>query len=67
MQQYKYNVDLTKLNESVQRNEREHLFLPSVKHTLVQINGAKYFSKLECKFGILANPALHLNHQSSQL
>ena len=46
MEQHKYNVVLTKLNESVQRSEREHLLLPSVKQTLAQINGVKYFYKL---------------------
>ena len=41
-------VDLTKLNESVQR---ERLLLPSVEQTLAQINGAKYFSKLDANSG----------------
>ena len=41
-------VDLTKLNESVQR---ERLLLPSVEQTLAQISGAKYFSKLDANSG----------------
>ena len=41
-------VDLTKLNESVQR---KCLLLPSVEQTLAQISGAKYFSKLDANSG----------------
>ena len=41
-------VDLSKLNESVQR---ERLLLPSVDHTLGQLQGAKFFSKLDANSG----------------
>ena len=41
-------VDLTKLNESVCR---ERHILPSVKQTLAQIGGAKFFSKLDANSG----------------
>ena len=41
-------VDLTKLNESVQR---ERHILPSVEQTLAQIGGAKHFSKLDANSG----------------
>ena len=41
-------VDLTKLNGSVRR---ERHILPSVKQTLAQIGGAKYFSKLDANSG----------------
>lgn len=37
-------VDLTKLNESV---KRERHMLPSVEHTLGQLEGAKIFSKID--------------------
>jgi hypothetical protein len=41
-------VDLTKLNESVQR--KRHI-LPSVEQTLARIGGAKHFSKLDANSG----------------
>ncbi len=41
-------VDLTKLNEAVLR---ERHMLPSVDHSLGQIAGAKYFSKLDANSG----------------
>ena len=41
-------VDLTKLNESVQR---ERILLPSVEQTLAQISRAKYFCKLDANSG----------------
>lgn len=41
-------VDLTKLNASVRR---ERHIMPSVEHTLAQIRGAKYFSKLDANSG----------------
>ena len=54
-------VDLTKLNESVQR---ERLILPSVEQTLAQINGAKYFSKLDANSGFWQ---IQLSPESSKL
>ena len=54
-------VDLTKLNESVQR---ERLLLPSVEQTLAQISGAKYFSKLDANSGFWQ---IQLAHESSKL
>lgn len=41
-------VDLTKLNESV---KRERHMLPSVEHTLGQLEGAKVFSKIDANSG----------------
>lgn len=41
-------VDFTKLNDSVCR---ERHMMPSVEHTLGQIGGAKYFSKLDANSG----------------
>ena len=41
-------VDLTKLNESVQR---EHHILPSVEETWAQLGGATPFSKLDANSG----------------
>ena len=42
-------VDLTRLNRSVQS---ERHILPSVEHTLAQIEGAKLFTKLDAISGI---------------
>ena len=41
-------VDLTKLNEAVQR---ERIMLPTVDHTIGQMAGAKVFSKLDANSG----------------
>lgn len=54
-------VDLTKLNYLV---KRERHMLPSVKHTLGQLEGAKVFSKLNTNSGFwqipLAKESAHL-------
>ena len=42
-------VDLTKLNDQV---KRERLILPSVDNVLVQLSGAKIFSKLDANSGL---------------
>ena len=41
-------VDLTKLNESVQRERHP---IPSVEHILAQLGDAKFFSKLDANSG----------------
>ena len=41
-------VDLTKLNESV---KRENFPLPAIDQTLGQLSGAKFFSKLDANSG----------------
>lgn len=46
-------VDLTKLNESV---KRERHMLPSVEHTLGQLEGAKVFSKIDANSGFWQIP-----------
>ncbi|KAK7884427.1 hypothetical protein WMY93_027550 [Mugilogobius chulae] len=46
-------VDLTKLNDSV---KRERHMLPSVEHTLGQLEGAKIFSKLDANSGFWQIP-----------
>ena len=46
-------VDLTKLNDSV---KRERHMLPSVEHTLGQLEGAKVFSKLDANSGFWQIP-----------
>ncbi|XDV25073.1 hypothetical protein PO909_029054 [Leuciscus waleckii] len=46
-------VDLTKLNESV---KRERHMLPSVEHTLGQLEGAKLFSKIDANSGFWQIP-----------
>ncbi|KAL7870545.1 hypothetical protein SRHO_G00080420 [Serrasalmus rhombeus] len=46
-------VDLTKLNESV---KRERHILPSVEHTLGQLEGAKVFSKIDANSGFWQIP-----------
>lgn len=46
-------VDLTKLNESVCR---ERHILPSVDHSLAQLNGAKFFTKLDARSGFWQIP-----------
>ena len=46
-------VDLSKLNESV---KRERLVLPSVEHTLAQLQGASVFSKLDANSGFWQVP-----------
>lgn len=46
-------VDLTKLNNSV---KREHHMLPSVEHSLGQLEGAKIFSKLDANSGFWQIP-----------
>ena len=46
-------VDLSKLNESV---KRERLLLPSVEHTLAQLQGASVFSKLDANSGFWQVP-----------
>uniref|UniRef100_A0A3P8NB56 ribonuclease H n=1 Tax=Astatotilapia calliptera TaxID=8154 RepID=A0A3P8NB56_ASTCA len=54
-------VDLTKLNNSV---KRERHMLPSVEHTLGQLEGAKLFSKLDANSGFWQIP---LSKQSALL
>ncbi|XP_042071888.1 uncharacterized protein K02A2.6-like [Haplochromis burtoni] len=54
-------VDLTKLNNSV---KRERHMLPSVEHTLGQLEGAKVFSKLDANSGFWQIP---LSKQSALL
>lgn len=46
-------LDLTKLNQSVQREKR---MLPSVEHTLGQLEGGKVFSKMYANFGFWQIP-----------
>ena len=46
-------VDLTKLNKSVRREKH---MLPSVEHTLGQLEGAKVFSKLDANSGFWQIP-----------
>ena len=46
-------VDLTRLNESV---ERERHILPAVDQTLAQLAGAKIFSKLDANSGFWQVP-----------
>ena len=46
-------VDLTKLNESVRR---ENFPLPSTDQLLAQLSGAKVFSKLDCNSGFYQIP-----------
>lgn len=46
-------VDLTKLNQSVQREKH---MLPSVEHTLGQLEGAKVFSKMDANSGFWQIP-----------
>ena len=50
-------VDLTKLNESVQREKHE---LPSVNQSgsALRLAGAKVFTKARCQFRVLANTSL---------
>ena len=52
-------VDLTKLNESVRR---ENFPLPSTDQLLAQLSGAKVFSKLDCNSGFYQIPL----HEESQ-
>ena len=54
-------VDLTKLNESVMR---ENYPLPSTDQLLAQLRGAKFFSKLDCNNGFYQ---IRLAEQSQEL
>ena len=54
-------VDLTKLNESVMR---ENYPLPSTDQLLAQLKGAKFFSKLDCNNGFYQ---IRLAEQSQEL
>ncbi|XP_024886578.1 uncharacterized protein K02A2.6-like [Temnothorax curvispinosus] len=49
----RFCVDLTKLNQAV---ERENHPMPTVEHTLGQLNGVKYITKLDCVSGFWQVP-----------
>ena len=54
-------VDLTKLNQNVQRERHP---IPSVDHTLAQLGGARIFSKLDANSGLWQ---VHLQEDSALL
>ncbi|XP_062523487.1 uncharacterized protein K02A2.6-like [Corticium candelabrum] len=54
-------VDMSKLNESV---KRERMVLPSVEHTLAQLQGARVFSKIDANSGFWQIP---LSNESALL
>ena len=54
-------VDMSRLNESV---KRERMVLPSVEHTLAQLQGARVFSKIDANSGFWQIP---LSNESALL
>jgi hypothetical protein len=57
----RFFVDLTKLNQAV---EREYHPMPCMEHTLGQLKGAKYITKLDCVSGFWQIP---LSEESKKL